>query len=66
MAIKYHPQHLSTVLEQTYRILQQFSVNGIVAATPRQLMEALNLRSPAPLNARLKALIAIGVIEQAA
>lgn len=62
MTIQRHPQYLPKHLEQTYQVLLSFAENGKVNATPRQVVEALGLASPAPLFKRLIRLNRMGVI----
>jgi hypothetical protein len=52
------PDHL----ERTYQALIKFSSDGVVFGTPRQLVAELQLKSPAPLFARIKRLESFGVI----
>jgi hypothetical protein len=63
MSLKSHPQSLPLHLEQTYRALIKFSLNGRVYGTYRDLVTELELLSPAPLICRLKALAKRGVIQ---
>jgi hypothetical protein len=58
-----HPEWLRPELEETYQVLIKYSIEGKVFGTLRVLIRDLRLRSPAPLQCRLKALAKLGVIQ---